>query len=88
MGILPYYVLFGFGVGLVIILFIQNIRLALRLLLTLGKVAIVLVVIALAGALLGVWELPREAGVVSLRIERIWEPLQRLVLRWFRGLFR
>jgi len=87
MGILPLYVLAGFGAGLLIVLFIQNIRLALHLLWLLARVAVLVVVVALAGSLLGAWELPQRAELMSLRIEGIWRPLQNLALEWLEGLF-
>ncbi len=86
MEILPYYVVLGVGAGFVVVIFVQNLRLAFHFLITLGKAAVVLLLVMLVGSLVGFWELPRGLTVVGLGLRRLWEPVQVDLLGWIRGL--
>ena len=87
MEILPYYVVLGVGAGFVVVLFVQNLRLAFHFLITLGKASVVLLLMMLVGSFLGFWELPRGLAVVPLGLRRLWEPVQVDLSGWIRGLF-
>ena len=88
MSFSPYYVLFGIGVGLTVILFLLNLRLAVQVVLTVGKVVLVVLLITLAGWLFGWWELPRPVAVLFFGLRGIWEPFQTSLLDWFSGFFQ
>ena len=85
MNILPYYVLVGVGTGFAVVLFLQNVRLALHFLWTVGKAAVVLLAILLLGQLLGLWNSPRAVVVLFFGLRRLWEPFQVELLTWIRG---
>lgn len=87
MEILPYYVVLGVGAGFVVVLFVQNLRLAFHFLITLGKAAVVLLLVLLAGSFLGLWQLPRMLAVAPLGLRRLWEPVQADLLGWIGGVF-
>jgi len=87
MEILPYYVVLGVGAGFVVVLFVQNLRLAFHFLITLGKAAVVLLLIMLVGSFLGFWELPATLAVVPLGFRRLWQPTQVALLGWMKGVF-
>lgn len=87
MEILPYYVALGVGAGFVVVLFVQNLRLAFHFLITFGKAAVVLLLIMMVGSFLGLWQLPRTLAVVPLGLRRLWQPLQSDLLSWVGGLF-
>jgi hypothetical protein len=88
MDFLPYYVLAGVAVGFLVVLVLQNLKLALEYLLMVGRVVIVLFLLMLLGWLFGWWELPRPMAVLIYGLRRLWEPFQRDLLEWFRSLFR
>ncbi len=88
MDVLPYYILIGVGVGFIVILFLQNFRMAVEYLLTVGKVALVLFLILLLGWLVGLWDLPRPVALLLFGLRRLWRPFQLDLLRWIRGHLR
>jgi hypothetical protein len=88
MSFSPYYVLVGIGVGLMVILFLQNLRLALQILLMVGRVVLVVLLIVLVGWLFGLWALPRPVAAFLFGLRRFWEPFQASFLEWFFGHFR
>lgn len=85
MGILPYYVLVAVGLAVFVAILLHNIRLALQLLLTMAKIAAILLVVLLFGSLVGFWELPRPVAVFFFGLRRIWQPIQESILEWLGG---
>jgi hypothetical protein len=83
MGFLYYGVLVA-GLGVLILLFVRNVRLALRLTWTLFKLFIIAFLIFLVGSLLGLWRLPPPFAQLFIGLGRLLEPLGRLVVEWFR----
>jgi hypothetical protein len=83
----PYYILIGVAVGFLVVLFLQNLRLALEYLVIVGKVALILFLILLIGWIVGWWPLPRPLAILVLGLRRLWEPFQRDLLEWFRSHF-
>jgi hypothetical protein len=83
----PYYILIGVAVGFVVVLALQNLRLALEYLLMVGKGAIILLLVLLFGRLVGWWELPRPLATFIFGLRRLWEPFQADLLAWFRSHF-
>ena len=86
MGLLPYYTLVGIGVGLVIILYLYDLRLALDYLLTLVKVLVIMTGLLFIGGVVGWWDLPRPMGPVVFRLNRLWVPFQQNLMAWIRSL--
>jgi hypothetical protein len=82
MDILPAYVLIGVGVGFLVILTLQNLRLALEFLAMVGKVAVILLLLTLLGWVVGLWELPRPLSILILGLRRLWRPFQERILDW------
>lgn len=78
----PLYLVLGVGVGFVTILVLRNLRVALQYLLIVGRVALVLLLITIAGGLLGLWEHPRPILSTYYGLRSIWMPLQNTVSRW------
>jgi hypothetical protein len=88
MGISPYYVLLGVGVGFFIVLLLRNLRLALQFLLMLGKAVAIALLIVLIGGAMGLWRLPHPVTGLFFGIRRLWEPLEQSVLEWIRRALR
>jgi hypothetical protein len=88
MSFSPYYVLLGIGVGLTVVLFLQNLRLAVQVVLTVGKVILIVSLVTLVGWLFGWWALPRPMAILFFGLRQLWEPFQTSLLDWFSGLFR
>jgi hypothetical protein len=86
MDVLPYYVAVGVGAGFLVVLFLQNLRLALEYLLMLGKVAVVLTVLMLLGAVVGFWDMPQPMVIVGKGLAQIWRPFQSNLHEMIRGL--
>lgn len=85
---IPYYVLFGIGVGFVVILYIYDLRLAMEYVLTLGRVLVILFFLLLVGGIVGWWRLPGPLGGAVFRVHRLWEPFQQDLLEWISNLLR
>ena len=80
MIISPYHVLLGVGAGLGTVLFLHNLSLALRILLTLGRMVAVGLCLLLVGSALGLCRLPRAVTGSFYWISRLWRPLQHSVV--------
>jgi len=85
MDFLPYYVLLGVAIGFIIVLVVQNLRLALEYLVMVGRVAIVVSLLMLLGGLLGWWDLPRPLASLVYGLRRLWEPFQVDLMEWIRS---
>jgi hypothetical protein len=83
MGFL-YYPLLIVGLGVLILLFVRNVRLALRLVWTLAKLFIIAFLILLVGSLLGLWQLPPLFAQLYLGLRRLLEPLGGLIVELIR----
>ncbi|MGD8245115.1 MAG: hypothetical protein PVG25_10885 [Anaerolineae bacterium] len=79
------YPLLVAGLGVLILLFVRNLRLALQLVWTLAKLFIIAFLILLIGSFLGLWRLPPLFAQLYLGLRRLLEPLGRLVFEWIRG---
>jgi hypothetical protein len=73
------------GLGVLILLFVRNLRLALQLVWTLAKLFVIGFLILLIGAFLGLWQLPPPFAQLYQGLRRLLEPLGSLVLDWIRG---
>lgn len=83
-----YYVLLAVAVGIVIVFFVRYLRLALRLVLTLGKLAVAALLVLLVGWALGLWNLPRPLVTLFFGMRRLWQPFQVSLLEWIHSLLR
>lgn len=83
MGFL-YYPLLIVGLGVLILLFVRNVRLALRLVWTLAKLFIIAFLILLVGSLLGLWQLPPLFAQLYLGLRGLLEPLGGLIVELIR----
>jgi hypothetical protein len=81
-----YYVL-GVGVGFVVVLLLNNFRVALEYLVMVAKAAVILFVLMLFGSLLGFWEVPQPVRVLTSGLRGLWEPFQRNLLDWLNSVF-
>jgi hypothetical protein len=88
MRISPYFLLLGVGVGLLFVLLLRNLRLALQLLLVLGKAVLLALLVLVIGWAVGLWRLPRPIAEFFFGMRRLWQPLQRSVLDWIRRMLR
>jgi hypothetical protein len=88
MDISPYYLLVGVGAGFVFITLLQDLRLALRSLLMVGKVAIIAFLVLLIVWTLGLWRPTGSAAVLTSALRQLWQPMQRSVLEWVRSALR
>ncbi len=79
------YVVLVIGAGLAVVFLLQNVRMALRFLLTVAKLFAILFVLALFGWLVGWWDLPRPAAIVLYGLSRLWGPLKNYVMDWLQG---
>jgi hypothetical protein len=82
MDFLPYYVLAGIAVGFVVVLVLENLRLALQYLVIVGKVFVILFLVTLVGWAVGWWEMPPMIVRRFFGLRRLWEPFQENVLQW------
>jgi hypothetical protein len=87
MDFLPYYVLAGIGVGFVVVLLLENFRLALQFLVIVGKVAVILFLLTMVGWAVGWWEMPPAVLKRVFGLRRLWQPFQQSILQWIQDLF-
>ena len=76
MSISPFHVLLGVGAGLGTVLFIDNLSMAVRIILYLGRMVVVALCLLLVGSALGMWPLPRAMVGCFYWIGRWWRPVQ------------
>ena len=76
MSISPFHVLLGVGAGLGAVLFIDNLSMAVRIILYLGRMVVVALCLLLVGSALGMWPLPRAVAGCFYWIGRWWGPVQ------------
>jgi hypothetical protein len=80
-----YYPLLVAGLGVLILLFVRNVRLALQLVWALAKLFVIAFLILLVGSFLGLWQLPPLFARLYVGLRRLLEPLGRLIVERVRG---
>lgn len=76
MEISPSHVVLVVGVGLAALLLLRNVRLGLRLLLTMARMGALLCVLGLLGWLLRWWDLPRPLAILLYGLSELLAPLR------------
>lgn len=76
MEISPSHVALVIGAGMAVLLLLRNVRLGLRLLLTMARMGGLLCVLGLLGWLLGWWDLPRPLAILLYGLSRLLAPLR------------
>ncbi len=73
------------GSGLALMFLLHNVRLGLRLAVTVAKAAAIVFIIAVLGWLVGLWGLPRPIAIVLYGLSRLWRPFWEYLLDQLRG---
>lgn len=88
MSFWPHYVLIGVGIVFAMVLLLSSVRLALRLLVILGKAAVILFLLLLLGWIVGLWQLPRPVALLLSSVSRLLRPFLETLLQYVRDQLR
>lgn len=83
MSVLPSYLLLGAAILIFFVFFLRRLDLFFRLMLVLGRLAVVLGLILVVGWAVGLWQIPPVMEDSLSRIPQPWRTAQLSFVEWF-----
>jgi|GEM_PF-3775979 len=87
MSVLPSYLLLGAAILIFFVFFLRRLDLFLRLMLVLGRLAVIVGLIFAVGWAVGLWQIPPVVEDFLSRIPQPWRAAQLSFVEWFVSYF-